>query len=136
MLDRKFIVENADRIRKNCTERGVKCDLDALLALETSRRQKLLVVEEANRKANDVSKMIGKAKDAAEREAMKEEGRKLRELKDTAQAEHDRLDAEAKALQGAIPNLTHPEAPVGGEQDSREVRRGATPIRQFDFKPL
>jgi seryl-tRNA synthetase len=136
MLDRKFIVENVDRIKTNCTQRGVKCDVDGLLAVEAARRQKLRVVEEANRKANDVSKMIGKAKDAAEREAMKEEGRKLREQKETAQAEHDRLDAEAKALQGAIPNLTHPDAPVGGEQDSKEVRRGATPIRQFEFKPL
>jgi seryl-tRNA synthetase len=136
MLDRKFIVENVDRIKSNCTQRGVKCDVDGLLAVEAARRQKLLVVEEANRKANDVSKMIGKAKDAAEREAMKEEGRKLREQKETAQAEHDRLDAEAKTLQGAIPNLTHPDAPVGGEQDSKEVRRGATPIRQFEFKPL
>lgn len=136
MLDRKFIVENVDRIKQNCTQRGVKCDVDSLLAVEAARRQKLLVVEEANRKANEVSKMIGKAKDAAEREAMKEEGRKLREQKETAQAEHDRLDAEAKVLQGAIPNLTHPEAPVGGEQDSKDVRRGATPIREFDFKPL
>ena len=136
MLDRKFIVENVDRIKRNCTQRGVKCDVDSLLAVEAARRQKLLVVEEANRKANEVSKMIGKAKDAAEREAMKEEGRKLREQKETAQVEHDRLDAEAKALQAAIPNLTHPEAPVGGEKDSKDVRRGATPIRQFDFKPL
>jgi seryl-tRNA synthetase len=136
MLDRKFIVENVDRIKQNCTQRGVKCDVDSLLAVEAARRQKLLVVEEANRKANEVSKMIGKAKDAAEREAMKEEGRKLREQKETAQVEHDRLDAEAKALQAAIPNLTHPEAPVGGEKDSKDVRRGATPIRQFDFKPL
>ncbi len=136
MLDRKFIVENVDRIKQNCTQRGVKCDVDSLLAVEATRRQKLLVVEEANRKANEVAKMIGKAKDAVEREAMKEEGRKLRDLKDTAQAEHDQLDAEAKALQAAIPNLTHPEAPVGGEKDSKDVRRGATPIREFDFKPL
>jgi len=34
-------------------------------------------VEELNRKANEVSKTIGKAKDPAEREARKEEGRKL-----------------------------------------------------------
>jgi seryl-tRNA synthetase len=136
MLDRKFIVENADRIKQNCTQRGVKCDVDRLLELETARRQKLLTVEEANRKANEVAKMIGKAKDAAEREAMKEEGRLLREQKETAQAEHDKLDAEARVVQSAIPNLTHPDAPIGDENDSREVKRGAAPIRQFDFKPL
>src|SRR6266496_4186680 len=126
MLDRKFIIENADLIKQNCVRRGVKCDVDGLLALETARRQKLLSVEEANRKANEVAKMIGKAKDAAERESMKEEGRRLREQKDAAQAEHDRLDSEARAVQATIPNLTHPDAPIGGERDSREIRRGAT----------
>src|SRR5438128_6385298 len=136
MLDRKFIVENIERVKQNCTQRGVKCDVDRLLELETTRRQKLQAVEEANRKADEVAKMIGKAKDAAERESMKEEGRRLREQKDAAQAEHDGLDAEARAVQSTIPNLTHPDAPIGGENDSREVKRGATPIRQFDFKPL
>jgi seryl-tRNA synthetase len=136
MLDRKFIIENADRIKQNCMQRGVKCDVDRLLELETARRQKLLAVEEANRKANETAKMIGKAKDAVEREAMKEEGRRLREQKEMAQAEHDKLDGEARAVQSTIPNLTHPDAPIGGENDSREIKRGATPIRQFDFKAL
>jgi seryl-tRNA synthetase len=136
MLDRKFIIENVDRIKTNCVQRGVKCDVDRLVEMETARRQKLLAVEEANRKANDVAKMIGKAKDAVEREAMKEEGRRLREIKDAAQAEHDRIDVEARGIQATIPNLTHPDAPIGGEKDSREVRLGATPIRKFDFKPL
>lgn len=136
MLDRKFIIENVDRIKKNCAERGVKCDVDRLVELEAERRKKLQLVEEANRKANEVAKMIGKAKDAAERESMKEEGRKLREQKDAAQAEHDRLDAETRAVQATVPNLTHPGAPIGGEHDSCEIRRGETPVRQLDFKPL
>ena len=53
MLDRKFIIENVDRIKANCAQRGVKCDVDRLGEMEAARRQKLLAVEEANRKAND-----------------------------------------------------------------------------------
>ena len=136
MLDRKFIIDNIDKVRKNCEQRGVKCDVDKLIALETSRKQKLQEVEELNRQANAVSKTIGQAKDAAEREARKDEGRRLREQKDAAQAEHDKLDTEARAIQLAIPNLTHPGAPVGGEQEAREVKRGKAPIRQLDFQPL
>src|SRR5881392_643068 len=136
MLDRKFIVENADRVKQNCAQRGVKCDADRLVELETVRRQKLQSVEDLNRQANEIAKTIGKAKDAAEREARKEEGRRLREQKDAAQAEHDQLDAQAKAIQATIPNLTHPDAPVGGEHDSREIRRGQTPVTQLGFKPL
>jgi seryl-tRNA synthetase len=136
MLDRKFIVENTDRVKQNCAQRGVKCDIDRLLEFETARRQQLHDVEERNRLANEVAKTIGKAKDAAEREALKEEGRRLREQKEAAQAEHDRLDAQAQAIQLTIPNLTHPSAPIGGEHASREVRLGITPIRKFEFKPL
>src|SRR5690606_1414465 len=104
--------------------------------LETARRAKLHEVEELNRQANAVAKTIGQAKDAAEREARKEEGRRLREAKDSAQAEHDRLDAEARAIQATIPNLTHPDAPIGGENDFREVKRGAAPVPKFTFQPL
>lgn len=136
MLDRKFTVENADRVKQNCAARGVMCDVDRLVEIETARRQKLHEVEELNRQANEVAKTIGQAKDAAEREARKEEGRRLRERKDALQAEHDRLDAQAQTIQLTIPNLTHPVAPIGGEQDSREIRRGNSPVRKFDFKPL
>jgi seryl-tRNA synthetase len=136
MLDRKFIVENAASIKQNCMQRGVRCDVDRLVELEATRKQKLQIAEELNRQANAVAKTIGQAKDAAEREARKEEGRRLREQKDATQGELDALEAECKAIQATIPNLTHPGAPIGGEQDSRDVRRGATPIRQFDFQPL
>jgi len=136
MLDRKFIIDNVDRVKKNCADRGVRCDVERLVRLEAERRKTLQLVEDLNRQANEIAKTIGKAKDAAEREARKEEGRKLRAQKDAAQAEHDRLDAEARAVQATIPNLTHADAPIGGEQDSKEIRRGATAVRKLDFKPL
>jgi seryl-tRNA synthetase len=136
MLDRKFIVDYAEKVKQNCANRGVKCDVDQLVELETARRKTLHEVEEYNRQANETQKKIGQTKDPAERESIKQEGRKLRELKDAAQAEHDRLDAQAAALQATIPNLTHPAAPIGGEADSKDIRRGKTPIRQFDFQPL
>jgi seryl-tRNA synthetase len=136
MLDRKYIVDNADQVIRNCTNRGVTCDVPKLVELETARRQCLINVEELNRQANERSKLIGKAKDNDEREKLKEEGRKLREQKEAAQAEHDRLETQAHALQLVIPNMTHPSAPVGGEHDAAEVALGKTAIRKFDFKPL
>jgi seryl-tRNA synthetase len=135
MLDRKFIVENADLVISNCKNRGVTCDVPKLVELETARRQCLLRVEQLNKDANDIAKQIGKA-DPAQREVLKEEGRKIRDQKDQAQAEHDRLETQAHALQLVIPNMTHPSAPIGGEHDAVEVALGKTPIRKFDFKPL
>jgi seryl-tRNA synthetase len=136
MLDRKLIFDQADRVKQNCANRGVKCDIDRLVELETARRQKLHEVEELNRKANETAKSIGQTKDAAEREARKQEGRRLRDEKDAAQAEHDRLEKEVHALELTVPNLTHPAAPIGGEAASKDIRRGQAPIRKLDFTPL
>jgi seryl-tRNA synthetase len=135
MLDRKFIVEHADLVKANCADRGVRCDVYRLVVLEHIRRHILHLVEELNRRANEVSASIAKAKDPAEREARKEEGRRLRAQRDALQAEHDQLESQILAIQATIPNLTHPEAPRGGEQASREVRRGTTPIPTFSFPP-
>jgi len=137
MLDRKFIVDNADLVETNCRNRNAKADVRALVDQETRRRGLLAEVQELNRRANEVSKTIGQAKTPEERDARKEEGRQLRQQKDAAQAEHDRLDAEIAAIQLTIPNLSHPAAPVGvDDQANLELRRGRYEPRKFDFEPL
>ena len=136
MLDRKFILENAAAVAANCQARGVQVDVDRFVELENLRRAKDTEVQDLNRQANEVSKTIGKAKDAAEREARMAEGRKLREQKDACQAELQAMEQELAQLHANIPNMTHPQAPIGADdQANTEVRRGATEIRAFDFQP-
>jgi seryl-tRNA synthetase len=137
MLDRKFILENAELVKQNCANRGAKADVDRFVALEEKRKKLQQEVEELNRKANATAKGIGQAKDPAEREARKEEGRRLRDETQKAQAEVDALAGEIAALQRLIPNLSHPDAPIGGDDTANlEVFRGKTPLPKFDFKPL
>ena len=137
MLDRKYIVENVDAVKQNCVNRGVTVDVDRLIELEQQRRAKLQEVQELNRQANDVSKSIGKAKDADEREARKEEGRRLRAQKDECQTEHDELDKNAVAIQQLIPNISHPKAPIGKDDKANlEIRKGRHEPPSFDFTPL
>lgn len=137
MLDRKFIVENSELVKQNCTNRGVTADVDRFVALEAERREMQVTVEELNRKANEVSKSIGKAKDADEREARKEEGRKLREQTNEMRAKLDEIASLMDAIHRSIPNMSHPEAPVGEDDKSNlELGRGKTPLPNFDFEPL
>lgn len=136
MLDHRFIVENAEQVKENCRNRGVAADVDRFVALEAERRAKQQEMDGLNRQANDVSKSIGKAKDAAEREARKAEGRRLRDRCTEVQAEIEKIGEGLLAIQRSIPNMTHPEAPIGpGEQSNREVARGKTPIPKLDFPP-
>ena len=136
MLDRRFILDNVDLVQKNCDIRGVKTDVSQFAKLETERRALQQQIEELSRQANEVSKSIGKAKDNAEREARKEEGRRLRAEKDEVQVVIDRISAEASLIYNNIPNLTHPESPHGGEEDSVELRRGALDVRPMSFPVL
>ncbi len=136
MLDRKFIVEYRDLVAENCANRGVQVEVAKLVELETVRRAKLQEVQRWNQQANEVSKSIGKAKDDAEREARKAEGRQLRAKKDDAQGEHDRLEAEILEIQSSIPNMSHPKAPIGQDDKANlEIKRGRSTPRSFEFEP-
>ncbi|MBU6175682.1 MAG: serine--tRNA ligase, partial [Planctomycetes bacterium] len=66
---------------------------------------------------------------------LKEQGKKLREQKEAAQHEHDRLDKEILEILAHIPNMTNPAAPIGrDDQSNLEIARGKTPVTKFDFK--
>ncbi|NUQ64409.1 MAG: serine--tRNA ligase [Pirellulales bacterium] len=137
MLDRKFIVENAELVKENCRNRGVKVDVDRFIELENQRKSTQTELDEWNRRANEVSKSIGKAKDTAEREARKEEGRQLREKAAAAEAEMNSILDELAAIHKSIPNLSHPDAPIGADDKANLERfRGKTPVPTLDFQPL
>jgi seryl-tRNA synthetase len=137
MLDRRFVVEHADQVELNCQRRGSPADVRQFVALEARRRAAQVEVDELNRKANEVSKSIGQAKDPAEREARKAEGRALREKTSAAQADLDQVVADSDAILRTIPNLSHPEAPVGvSDEANLEIRHGLHDPPVFTFKPL
>jgi seryl-tRNA synthetase len=137
MLDRRFIFENAELVKQNCANRGVNVDIHRFVQLEAERKAKQIEVEGLNRQANEISKSIGKAKDPAEREARKEQGRQFREKTQSLQTELDAIAAELDSIHRRIPNLSHPDAPIGVDDKSNLERfRGKTPLPSFDFQPL
>src|SRR4029077_20601737 len=72
---------------------------------------------------------------AADKPALVEKGRALRERVSQLEVELAKVETDVRAALMTIPNLTHPDAPLGDEADSKTVRTWGTP-RQFDFKPL
>ncbi|MCH2183581.1 MAG: serine--tRNA ligase [Mariniblastus sp.] len=137
MLDRKYVVANADAVKENCQNRNVPQAVDQLLELESQRRDLLKQVEELNRDANAVSKTIGQAKTDEEREERKARGRELREQKEVAQKQHDEVDAQIREIELQLPNMAHPDAPVGVDDKANlELGQGKHAPREFDFSPL
>jgi seryl-tRNA synthetase len=136
VLDRRFVADNVDLVAANCKNRGSTADVAKFAALDRLRRQLQADIDRLNHEAGQVSKSIGQAADAADREARKAEGRRLREEVAAFETRLTEITADGEAILRAIPNLTHAAAPVGGEDAAVEIRRGATPIPSFDFKPL
>ncbi len=135
MLDLRFVVEHADLVRENCKNRRVEADVDRVVRLYQERNRLLQQVEALRRQRNEVAKQTSATRDPAERQSLIEQGRQLKEqiaqLEDQLRQLQEELTAELKR----IPNLSHPDAPIGdSEEHNREVRRWGEP-RQFDFKP-
>ena len=135
MLDKRFVLENIDAVQSNCDRRGVDVDLSRFQQLETERRKLQSEFEDLNRQANLVSKSIGQAKSDEEREERKSAGRHLREQRDALQSRIDGVAAQANDILLGVPNMTHPEAPVGDESAHNVLRHGVTPVVTPDFKP-
>lgn len=134
MLDRRFVLDNVNAVRDNCERRGIHLDLSRFVFLEEQRKRLQQQVDDLNRSANDVAKSIPKAA-KEEKPALIEQGKALRTERAEAEQALQDVVQEADALLAAIPNMSHPDSPPGGEEDSREIGRGKTPLPAHAFQP-
>jgi seryl-tRNA synthetase len=139
MLDLKFVVANPEAVKQNCHHRNVSPDViedvDRVVELEGERRALLQTVEEIRRRQNEIAQATGRERDPQKRAACIEEGKRLKSSVAEEEERLRRLEAEVTQRLRRIPNLTHPDAPIGQtEDDSRELRKVGTP-RAFDFTP-
>ncbi|MDR2117605.1 MAG: serine--tRNA ligase [Planctomycetaceae bacterium] len=137
MLDRKFILENIESVKLNCQNRGVIVDVDRFVVLETERKSLQQQLERLQTEANSISKSIGLAKSSEEKIAKKETGRLLREKINETQTKLNNIEIESDNIQRSIPNMTHPDAPIGADDTANQQRSlGKTPLPTYHFKPL
>ena len=139
MLDRKFIVENAELVqaelhqpRRHGRRRPVRRAGNP--AQGPCRPRSTSSTARPTRSPS----RSARPRTPAEREARKEEGRQLREQ--TAEAAGRTRRGRSPSwtrIHRSIPNLSHPDAPVGVDDKANlELFRGKTPLPEFDFEPL
>lgn len=135
MLDIKFVKENLDAVRTNIKNRFMHADPDLAVKLYDERNQTLQLLEEKRKRRNEVAEAMKGKLEPHERTALIEEGKAIKE----AIAQLETLLAEQEARYMAelrkIPNMAHPEAPVGKEDtDNLEIKRIGT-VPSFSFTP-
>ncbi|WP_319561721.1 serine--tRNA ligase [Marispirochaeta sp.] len=133
MLDLKFIRDNTEAVRQNIANRFMTADLDKVITLYEERNRLLSAVDDLRRRRNEnAGKMKGKLS-PEERAPLVEEGKRLKEDISRLEEELKGVSAELKEAAEKIPNMAHPDAPVGKEdKDNLEIRRFGEPA-SFDF---
>jgi seryl-tRNA synthetase len=135
MLDINYIREHLDEVKANCRNRNVTADVDGAVRLDDERKRLVQEAQTLQQRANEVQKQTGKEKDPAKRQALIEEGRKLREQVGALTAQTKEVEERRDAVLRTIPNLSHPDAPVGTTAEDNKVLRTWGEPRKFDFPP-
>ncbi len=135
MLDLQFVCDNLDAVRANCQKRHVVAELDRLLEFRETRSELIVALDKDRQRQNEIAQAIPKEKSPEARQALIEEGKTLKQSVPTVEVKLKEVEAEIRTALMSVPNMTHPETPVGEEVDSKTVRTWGT-IPKFDFKPL
>jgi len=126
MLDIKFIRENAELVQQSAKNKGYDVNIEGLLALDDERRSLQQQVDDLRERRNaNAAKM--KATPAVQGgkpdQSLIDEGKQIKiEL---AERENYLAGAEEKfkALLASVPNIIFDDVPLGGEEDSVEIKQ-------------
>jgi seryl-tRNA synthetase len=136
MLDLRYIRENAAAVQENCENRGVEVDVG--LAVELADRRAALIQElnELKHRQNQMAKSTGREQDPDAREKLIAESRAMKDRIPQKEAELAEVEGRLREELLKIPNITHPNAPIGeDDSDNVEVRRwGEIPKFGFDVR--
>ncbi len=136
MLDAAFVRDNLDAVKANCANRLVKVDVDAVVRLDDERRRLQREYDELKGKQNALSDQIkGAGKDKELREKLVAESRGMKDRLAELEAGAKRFEEELRAALAVIPNMTHPDAPVGHTAADNKVVATFKEPTKFDFKP-
>ena len=135
MLDYKCIKDNLAAVKENIKNRNMTADADLVVELFDKRTELVTEQQLLQQKRNENAKAMKQKLDNDKRQELIEIGKKLKE--EVAVVDEKLADIEVKLDEAArqIPNMVHPNAPIGKlDTENLEVKKFGTP-RQFTFEP-
>jgi seryl-tRNA synthetase len=139
MLDVKYIVEHADLVKKNSSNKNERrAEIDKVVALNDQKKKLQLSVEEARTRINQISKDIAGIKKndpKADVSAKQSESRSIGDAIKKSEEDMKALEKDLHALLQWIPNLVHESVPVGEDAKANRTEKTWGEKKKFDFKP-
>ncbi len=135
MLDYKFIKDNLEAVKENIKNRNMTADADKVVELYDKRTSLVTKQQELQQKRNENAKSMKQKLDDAKRAELIEAGKKIKEEISIVDKELADIEVELEEAARQIPNMIHPDAPIGKlDTENLEVKKVGTP-RKFDFEP-
>jgi len=135
VIDLRVLREDPETVRASLRARGEDAAaVDSLLSADEKRRSAISRGDNLRAEQKVFGKQVGKAR-GEEREALLAKGKELSNEVKAAEAEQGEAEKAFEELHRALPNLVHPAAPIGGEDDYTVIEHVGEP-RVFDFEPL
>ncbi len=134
MLDLRYIRENAASVQENCENRGVEADVGLVVELADKRSQLIQELNELKQRQNQMARSIGREQDPEARQGLIDESRAMKDRIPQREAGLAEVESRLREELLKIPNMTHPDAPIGrDDSENVEIRRwGEIPTFGFE----
>ena len=134
MLDRRYVRENPEEVKRRLAARGAQYPeiVDHILELDEEERSVQVGLDDLRRQRREVSKEIGghlKAGEAELAEEKKEFVKKVNERIEVIEARFTTLQDQRTRLLTQLPNLPDASVPVGGEEAKQLIKEAGEPVR-------
>ncbi len=131
MLDIKFLRENAELVKDHAAKKRIACDVDNVLALDEQRVSLQKEVDNLRKERNEIAAQTPKAS-AEDRPALIERGKALKEEIAAKESAHAEVESAWKTEFLLIPNILHPDAPIGSTDEDNKVLRTVGEVKHLD----
>ena len=126
-LDFRFIRDNVELVAANCANRNSAADPHRVAELFGEFLEGTQEVNALQQERNAHAKRLKGKMEADARAALVDEGKRLKQALASCEARLEAVEVALQAEGRRIPNLTHPDVPLGGEEDSTVLRVNGTP---------
>jgi seryl-tRNA synthetase len=137
MLDLKYVRDNFDEVMNKLQYRGEDLSgLDKFKALDTSRRELIVEVEQLKGKRNESSQMVAQLKrEKKDADELITETREIGEKIKGLDEELNKIEAALEEVMLNLPNLPHESVPIGTTEEENIPIRNYGKIPEFGFEP-
>lgn len=131
-LDFKYWAEHTEEAQQNAENRRFKCDVAEVVSLYHEYRAAMQEIKMVQEKRNAHGKLLKGKMDEEKRQELIDEGKRIKDQLSQLEESADKLNEKMISRALPIPNWSHPDTPIGSEENAKVVRIVGTQRKSED----